>query len=395
MAMRQRLLPLLLALLVPAALAFGIWAGGHPRALPEFVRDALVDDDDAQVYEDMLERIGDDFYRRVDRSKVSDKALSAAVEALGDPFSRYITPEQYADFQASTEGNFEGVGMNVREIPRGLEVLDVFPDGPAAKAGLKAGDLIVAVDGKSLKGESSADATTEIKGPSGTQVELTIVSDGDRRVETLTRARVTVPVVRARMERSDGAKIGYVALAQFTAGAHGTVRRDVQDLLEDGAEGLVLDLRHNGGGLLQEGVLTASIFIGDGVITSTRGRNRPTKRYTATGDAIDTGVPLAVLVDGGTASASEIVTGALQDRDRATVVGTRTFGKGVFQEIEVLTNGGALDITVGEYFTPDGRNLGPRDGERGLTPDVRAQDEPKTKRDEALDRALAVVAADV
>jgi carboxyl-terminal processing protease len=395
MAMRQRLLPLLLALLVPAALAFGIWAGGHPRALPEFVRDALVDDDDAQVYEDVLDRIGDDFYRRVERSKVSDKALSAAVEALGDPFSRYITPEQYADFEASTEGNFEGVGMNVREVPRGLEVLDVFPDGPAAKAGIQGGDLIVAVDGRSLKGESSTDATTEIKGPAGTQVELTIVSDGERRVEKLTRAKVTVPVVRARMERSGQTKVGYVALSQFTAGAHGTVRRDVQDLLEDGAEGLVLDLRHNGGGLLQEGVLTASIFIGDGVITSTRGRSRPTKRYSATGDAIDTEVPLAVLVDGGTASASEIVTGALQDRDRATVVGTRTFGKGVFQEIELLANGGALDLTVGEYFTPEGRNLGPRDGQRGLTPDVRAQDAPKTKRDEALDKALAVVAADV
>jgi carboxyl-terminal processing protease len=390
--MRQRMLPLLSAVLVPVALVFGIWAGGHPRALPSFLRDAFVGDDDALVYEDLLDRIDDDFYRKVDRSELSDKSLSAAVEALRDPFSRYITPKEYADFEASTEGNFEGVGMNVREVPRGLQILDVFPNGPAAKAGLERGDFIVAVNGRSLKGTSSTDATTRIKGPSGTQVKLTVISGGKQRVETLTRAKVIVPVAEKRMEHRDGAKVGYVSLAQFTAGAHGTVREDVQSLLKAGAEGIVLDLRHNGGGLLQEGVLVASVFIGDGTIVSTHGRNRPTKRYTASGDAIDTDIPVAVLVDGGTASASEIVTGALQDRDRATVVGTRTYGKGVFQEIEVLPNGGALDITVGEYFTPKGRNLGPHDGERGLTPDVRAEDDPKTKRDEALDKAVAVVA---
>src|SRR3954468_16622185 len=194
MAMRQRLLPPLLAVLVPVALVFGIWAGGHPRALPDFVRDALVDDGDAQVYEDLLDRIGDDFYRKVDRSELSDKSLSAAVQALGDPFSRFITPKEYADFEASTEGNFEGVGMNVREVPRGLQILDVFPGGPAAKAGLARGDVIVAVNGKPLKGTSSEDATTQIKGPAGTTVKLTIVSDGKRRDETLTRERVTVPV---------------------------------------------------------------------------------------------------------------------------------------------------------------------------------------------------------
>ncbi len=393
--MRRRLLPLLLAVLVPVMFVLGVVAGGHPNSLPSFMRDAFVGDDDAQVYEDVLDRVEADFYRKVDREKVSDRALGAAVRALGDPFSRYITPEEYEDFQAATEGNFEGVGMNVREVPRGLEVLNVFPGGPADKADVKRGDLIVAVNGKSLKGTSSQDATTRIKGPSGTQVRLTIVSDGNERTETLTREKVTVPVVAKRMERHDGRKIGYVSLSQFTAGAHGAVRDDVQSLLEGGAKGLVLDLRHNGGGLLQEGVLTASVFVGDGVIVSTKGRNRETRRYTASGDAIDTDIPLAVLVDQGTASASEIVTGALQDRDRATVVGTTTFGKGVFQEIELLANGGALDITVGEYFTPEGRNLGPRDGKRGLTPDVRASDDPDTKPDEALAKALEVVAAEI
>jgi carboxyl-terminal processing protease len=164
----------------------------------------------------------------------------------------------------------------------------------------------------------------------------------------------------------------------------------VHKLLDDGAQGIVLDLRDNGGGLLNEAVMISSIFIPDGRIVSTRGRARPERVYNATGGAIDEDIPVVVLVNDHSASASEIVTGALQDRDRATVVGTRTFGKGVFQEIEPLSNGGALDITVGEYFLPSGRNLGGGGVARGagVTPDVKAEDNPKTPRDEALLAAL-------
>jgi carboxyl-terminal processing protease len=188
-----------------------------------------------------------------------------------------------------------------------------------------------------------------------------------------------------------------VSLAQFTSGAHAEVSSALRPLLDKGADGVVLDLRDNGGGLLQEGVLVSSVFVPDGTIVTTRGRSRPPKTYKATGQAIDTQIPVVVLVNDGTASAAEIVTGALQDRGRATVVGTRTFGKGVFQEIEPISNGGALDITVGEYFTPKGRNLGPRDGKRGgIEPDVRAEDDPKTpKVDEALRKALAVLAGKI
>jgi carboxyl-terminal processing protease len=390
--MRRRLLPVLLALLVPVALLLGLWAGGHPRVLPDFVRDAFVGDDQAQVYQEVLDRIDADFYRDVDKEEIARKSLTAAVEALDDPFSRYIDPKTRAEFDASTSGRFEGVGMNVQEVPKGLRILEVFDGGPADEAGLEAGDLIVAVNGRSLEGASSEDSTTEIKGPAGTMVELTIVSDGKRRDVDVERAAISVPVSEKRMIQADGEKIGYVSLQQFTAGAHGYVHDNVESLLDDGADAIVFDLRHNGGGLLEEGVLTASVFIPDGLIVSTRGRNRPTRRFNASGESIDADVPVAVLVDGATASASEIVTGALQDRDRATVVGTRTYGKGVFQEIEDLPNGGALDITVGEYFTPDGRNLGPRDGKRGLTPDVAAEDDPDTKPDEALQKALDVLA---
>ena len=191
----------------------------------------------------------------------------------------------------------------------------------------------------------------------------------------LRRARVDVPVVESRLRESGGTKVAHVRLDSFTSGAHGEVRKAVDRLLDKGAEGIVLDLRNNGGGLLNEAVLVSSIFVGDGTIVSTKGRARPRRVFEATGNAIDSKIPVVVLVNRGSASASEIVTGALQDRDRAEVVGTHTFGKGVFQEVRELSNGGALDITVGEYFTPKGRNLGGGGVKQGagIQPDIRAR----------------------
>ncbi len=169
-----------------------------------------------------------------------------------------------------------------------------------------------------------------------------------------------------------GVKLGVVALATFSPGSHGEVREAVEQVLHEGAKGIVLDLRDNGGGLVEEAQLIASIFIEHGAIVTTRARSLPTQTLSAVGDAIPASVPVVVLVDGNTASASEIVTAALQDHRRATVVGTHTFGKGVFQEEMPLSNGGALDITVGEYFTPNGRNLGGGGIKQGagVTPEV-------------------------
>jgi carboxyl-terminal processing protease len=202
-------------------------------------------------------------------------------------------------------------------------------------------------------------------------------------------------VVASSLRTVRGVKLGVVALATFSAGAHGEVRDALQRLQRRGARGFVFDLRRNGGGLVSEAQLIASAFLEHGPIVTTRGRAVATQTLDALGDAVVPRAPLAVLVDHDTASASEIVTGALQDRHRATVVGTHTFGKGVFQQILDLSNGGALDITAGQYFLPSGRNLGGRGVHTGagITPDVRAQDDPKTPRDEALAKALSVVAA--
>jgi carboxyl-terminal processing protease len=343
---------------------------------------------------DTIER---DYYRPVDRKQLLNTSISSAVESLQDQFSHYFSPKEYTSFQDDTEGKLEGVGMSVTEVKAGLRVAEVYKGSPAAAGGLKPGDVIVSVNGRSLAGRSSDDATTMIKGPSGTTVRLGVRHGHDPvRQVTLKRARVDIPVVRSEIQTSQGKKIAWVRLAGFTSGSGDDVKSAVGGDLRKGARGVVLDLRHNGGGLLDEAVKVASVFIPDGRIVSTKGRARPEHVYNATGGAIPSTTPVVVLVDEASASASEIVTGALQDRKRAKVVGTRTFGKGVFQEIERLANGGALDITVGEYFTPSGHNLGGggvRKG-AGITPDVKATDDPKTRPDEALRTALRTVASE-
>jgi carboxyl-terminal processing protease len=394
MPRRRRYTVPLLAVLIPLALILGIWLGGHPDRLPGVARDTLVADSDGRLYQEAVDTIERDYYRPVDRKELLNKSLGAAVESLHDQFSNYFSPSAYTGFQESTEGEFEGVGMTVSADKKGLRINQVYSNSPAKEGGLQPGDLIVKVDGRPLAGKTSDEATALIKGRAGTSVTLTLDNGKGTRDVRLKRAKVDVPVVESKLETENGKKIAWVHLASFTSGAHGEVGAAVRKLLGNGAQGVVLDLRDNGGGLLNEAVQIASIFVPDGKIVSTKGRARPEHVYNATGGAIAAKVPVVVLVNQNSASASEIVTGALQDRKRATVVGTRTYGKGVFQEIERLSNGGALDITVGEYFTPSGRNLGGggvRKG-AGITPDVQSEDNPKTKPDEALDKALETVA---
>jgi carboxyl-terminal processing protease len=314
------------------------------------------------------------------------------VRALHDRFSHYFTPKETKLFRESVNGEFSGVGMSVREHKRGLLVVGVFKRTPAQQAGIRAGDVITGVNGDSIAGEATDLATAKIKGKPGTAVSLSILTPTHkRRTVRVQRARIEIPVADGKLVSRAGAKLGVVRLTSFTTGAHGAVREHVDRLLDKGARGIVLDLRGNGGGLLQEAVLVASVFIEDGPIVSTKGRTKPTRRFEAEGSAISKRVPIVVLVDRGSASASEIVTGALRDRRRATVVGQRTFGKGVFQEVEPLSNGGALDLTVGSYYLPSGENI----SDKGIAPQVRARDLPRTPRDEALRVALNTLIANV
>jgi carboxyl-terminal processing protease len=260
----------------------------------------------------------------------------------------------------------------------------------------------VAVNGRKLEGLATDAAIALIKGLPGTDVELAIEAPRKphakhrvTRTVKITRATISEPVAAYETHTVHGMKLGVVALATFSPGAHGEVRDGVERELRKGARGILLDLRENGGGLVDEAQLIASIFIPGGTIVSTRGRTQPTDTLLATGHAIPLSIPVVVLVDANTASASEIVTAALQDHRRATVVGTHTFGKGVFQEEEPLSNGGALDITVGQYFTPDGRNLGGGGVKQGagITPEVTVRNGVDSNH--GLEVALDTLAAKV
>ncbi len=372
---RNLITGLLTAVIAVLLLVLGIWLGGHPNDLPGFVRNAFVSNSDSRVVNEAIGDVAHDYYRPLTPAELSNAAISGIVASLHDRFSNYLTPQEYGSFDRGQQ--FSGIGVEVAPQPTGLLIVRVFDASPAQRSGLKVGDLITGVNGRSLAGVAASTATGLIIGPPGTDVTLTVRSHGATRNVVVTREVVTDPVVASTLITYRGVKLGVVELSTFgVLGAHGQVRVAVDSLLARGARGLVLDLRQNGGGLVEEAQLVASIFIPSGVIVTTRGRTQPTVTLRAVGGAISPKVPLVVLVDRGTASASEIVTGALQDDHRAVVVGTHTFGKGVFQEVRPLSNGGALDITVGQYFTPNGRNLGGAGVSEGagITPNVALTD---------------------
>jgi carboxyl-terminal processing protease len=393
---RPRIAALVLAALV--VLAVGLWFGGHPSWLPGPLRSAFTSRSASdKLVDQVMDLLSHDYYRKIDRADLVNKGLAAAVASLGDPYSHYYDPSDYHSFQNETDPHLSGIGIDIKAKPRGLLVQDVFAGSPAARAGLAPGDLITHAGSTSLANRSPRFSSSLIKGRAGTPVVLTVERGHHQRMVRVVRANVTVPVAGGRILHYKRATLGYVDLATFAQGSGDEVRAQVNRLRHQGAKALILDLRHNGGGLLQEGVNVASIFIPDGTIVSTDGRSQPRQVYMAKGHAIPGGIPLVVLVDHDTASAAEIVTGALQDRGRAKVVGTRTYGKGVFQEIQPLSNGGALDFTIGEYFTPSGHNLGGGGVRRGagIKPDVEAFTPPGARTDSALAAAEKTVAAEL
>ena len=378
-------------------LLIGIWLGGHPSWLPSPLRSAFVDKSETPLVNQVLSLLERDYYRPLNRSQLVNKGLAGMVASLGDPYSHYYDPSDYQGFLNQSNPHLSGIGVDVINVRQGLKVDDVFPGSPASHAGLTRGDVIVAVGGTSLASRPQSFGPRLIKGKPGTHVTVTFLRGSQRHTVTLVRADLVGPVATGKIVNYHGIKLGSVGLFSFTDGSGAELRSQVEQMLHQGARGLILDLRDNPGGLLNEAVNVASIFIPDGTIVSTDGRAQPKQVYVAKGGAIPTSIPMVVLVDRGTASAAEIVTGALQARGRAKVIGTRTYGKGVFQEIEPLPNGGALDFTVGEYFTPLGHNLGGggvREG-AGIKPNIDVNTTTGANPDKALQTAEQTVAAEV
>jgi carboxyl-terminal processing protease len=378
-----------------AVFCIGLWLGGHPAKLPESLRGAFVDDS-AGLNLEATELIEDNYYRPVGSGELTNSSLQGMVRELRlrhhDRFSDYFSPESLARFNDAIAGRFSGIGLTVSEVKQGLRIEKVFPDSPAEKAGLENGDLIVSVEGDSIAGESSEVSTEKIKGPEGSEVTIGVKRPPDGKVDELEieRAQISLPNVTSKVEKVAGRTLGYVSMISFSEGVHAQLREAVQKVEKEGAEGIVLDLRGNGGGLLEEAVLTASIFLPeDEVVVTTNSRTQGHAVYKTVGDNLPE-VPVVVLIDRNTASAAEILTAALVDDADAKAVGTRSYGKGVFQQEIDLSNGGALKLTIGEYFTPDGVNLAKS---HGIHPDVKALDDPRTPGDEALQRALGVLAS--
>jgi carboxyl-terminal processing protease len=380
-----------------AFLVIGVYLGGHPSKLPAFAREAFTEEPTSLVAE-ASEIIKDNYFRKVGDTELGNASLQGMVRELRkrhkDRFSDYFSPESLEGFNQQIEGHFSGVGLSVIEVKKGLKIVKVFHGSPAEEGGLEVGDTIVSVEGESIAGLDSTEATQKIKGPEGTSVTVGVQKPKSKKTteKTLTRAEVVLPNVSSRVFTTGGKKIGYVRLLSFSSEASDQLAHGIEKVKKEGAEGLVLDLRENPGGLLEEAVSSASLFLPEGevvVTTKSRTKGDSTKKSGA-GKIVD--VPFDVLIDRGTASAAEIMTAALQDDAHATVVGERSYGKGVFQEEHDLANGGALKLTVGEYFTPNGENLA-RTG--GIHPEVKVVDNPHTAVDEARQKALETVAAQV
>ena len=313
-------------------------------------------------------------------------AIKGMVDVLkrnDDPYALFYTPRGYRSFQELTTGKFSGIGVWLKQKGDDLEIVSVLPDTPAQASGLKRGDVIRDIDGQPVLEMSSDDAVAHIKGPEGSKVSLAIERDGTSMDFTLTRAEIELPNLIAK--RIDG-DLGYIRLFGFARGAGDQVHEEVDQMVADGVRGIVLDLRDNGGGLFQEAVGVASTFIEEGAIVTYRQRSEGDIIYDAEGDAFQD-LPLVVLVNEGTASASEIVAGALQDRERAVVIGMTTYGKGSVQEVVPLTDSSALKLTIAAYLTPDGHNI----NGRGIEPDVEVDDVSSVQRARAVEILKGIV----
>lgn len=308
------------------------------------------------------------YVEKVDDDKLLTKAMRGMVGSL-DPHSVYLDPEQYKEMHIDTSGQFGGLGIQVQMENGYIRVISPIDDTPAAKAGIKAGDLIIRINGTAVKGLNLHQAVVKMRGKPGTEITLTVLRKGANKPLTfhITRAIIHVKSVKSHMLRPG---YGYLRISQFNADTAKGVKKNIEDLLDkhDGhLKGLVLDLRNNPGGLLKAAVSVSDDFINAGAIVSIQGRTTDSNKVFSAdqGDLLDA-APIVVLVNGGTASAAEIVSGALQDHDRAIIAGLKTFGKGSVQTILPLKDGAAIKLTTARYYTPSGRSI----QARGIRPDV-------------------------
>ncbi len=384
---------------------------------------------DHALQQEVIDKLEQSYYKEIDPEVLQVGAIDGMLAGLDDPYTVYMDPEEYTSWKEQTSGSYSGVGIVVAMKDHLVTAAAVFEESPAAAAGIEQGDVVLAVDGVSSEGRTLDQVVGDIKGPADTTVVLkmwrpavtppttttatssstTTTTDaratedeGDPTVDlsgltdggeskdyTLTRKEITIPSTDSETRTVAGKKVALISLYQFAQASADDLRAEVTAAVQiDKVAAIILDLRSNPGGLLTSAIDVASIFIDTGVIVSTQGLHYAKEVLSATGDAF-VDVPLYVLVDEYSASASEIVSGALQDHRRATLVGETTFGKGLVQTLESLSNGGAIKVTTQIYLTPNGRDI----NATGITPDVVAPDDPQTADvDEGLEAVLDLIA---
>ncbi len=333
---------------------------------------------------DLIER---NYVEDVDPERLTNSAIEGMVKTL-DPYSSYLTPERYKELEIGTSGEFGGVGMEVTEEEGFLKVIAPIEGSPAAKAGIKPGDLILAINGKTTEGMAVFESVKLLRGPKGSNVKITLKREGENSSIDLTLTRDIIHIKSVKFDLFKGG-IGYIKLSQFQEKVAEELINAVSDLeYKNGGmlKGLVLDLRNNPGGLLDEAIEVADEFIDQGLIVSVKGRSPDqSKQYFATKGEKVHDYPIVVIVNKGSASASEVVAEALQDSNRATILGSKTFGKGSVQTIIKLDDGSGLKITTAKFYAPSGRSI----NAIGVTPDVIVED--NDKRDLQMERAIELL----
>jgi carboxyl-terminal processing protease len=308
-------------------------------------------------------------------------AIRETLQKLGDPYTRFLDPKQYEALTSQTSGEVSGIGirMELNEKTKRLTVVEAIDNSPALKAGIKAGDEILAIDGKSTLKMKVDDASKLIRGKAGTPITLRLGRTGKSSFDLkLTRATIEVPTVSYGLKQEGNRRVGYIRLREFSGHAADQMRRAIRDLNGKKVDAFVLDLRGNPGGLLQASIEIARMWIDNGAIVRTVDRRGSSDQTKANRTAL-TKLPLAILVDGNSASASEILTGALKDNKRAVVIGSQTFGKALVQSVHELSDGSGLAVTIAHYYTPLGTDI----NHKGITPDI------KIELTEAQERQLA------
>ena len=323
------------------------------------------------LFSEVLEKIQNEYVEEIDQAEAMDSAINGLLQSL-DPYSAYMNPEIFKESQTETSGEFGGLGIEVSMESGVVKVITPIDDTPASRAGVKAGDYIVKIDGEQVRGKTLMEAVTLMRGLVGTSIEVTIRRKGSKKAKIFKIKREIIQIKSVVSKLIDN-KVGYLRLRAFNENSSNQLNKEITKIERNKKlVGYILDLRNNPGGLLSQAITISDFFLNDGEIVSTKGREvRENRKFFAeNGDKIK-GKPLIVLINNGSASASEIVAGALQDHKRAILLGETSFGKGSVQSIIPLKNNGALRLTVSKYYLPSGKSI----SEIGVMPDIKIEEE--------------------